>query len=227
MGLQLESSQSSRLLDSQKSRSIDQLEGTKSGSPGAEDFPHTEELNDIDSHGQHHKPFIHQQARRNSSFSPVDQPRNRSLELVYHESGYDSGTTYSGLTQHDSRSRVSTHILQEPMADSTDGLQTNQPIMGSVQRRSLRRQDNQPVTKVRLVAAGFGCYPHGCIYADLEESRVAIRKSTLESNLSGATKNPNRTNSIHRPCGPVLAQRNLVSYGVGSGSMPSSDTGQT
>ncbi|KAL7315730.1 hypothetical protein PS15m_004910 [Mucor circinelloides] len=102
--------------------------------------------------------------------------------------------------------------------------------MGSVQYRSFRRQDNQLVTKVRLVATGSGCYPHGCIYDDLEESRVALRKSTLEeSNLSGTTKNPNRTDSIHRPCcGPVLAQqRNLVFYSEGSGSMPSSDTGQT
>ncbi|KAG1434358.1 hypothetical protein G6F55_014553 [Rhizopus delemar] len=49
--------------------------------------------------------------------------------------------------------------------------------MGPVLDRPLCRQDNQVVTKLRVLASGSGRYPHGCLHSTMDELDEAFRKS--------------------------------------------------
>lgn len=69
--------------------------------------------------------------------------------------------------------------------------------------------------------------PDACVHHDMKESRTAIRKSTLEPNIPGASEDPPGTNSVHSSRSPVLAECHMVPHGESSLSLPSSNSGQT
>ncbi|CEP08910.1 hypothetical protein, partial, partial [Parasitella parasitica] len=108
--------------------------------------------------------------------------------------------------------------IKEPMANPSACLPANQPNVGTLLDRPLRRQDNQVVTKVRVLATGSGRYPYGCIYDPMEHLDKAIHKPTLEPDLSRPTQDSTGETSSSLPSSTVLAERYLVPSSTTAGS---------
>ncbi|CEP17814.1 hypothetical protein [Parasitella parasitica] len=176
MGMQLETSQSTRVLDTSRSLTIDQLARTQSGSSSIEDISTSRELDHFNSDRQHNQLILHQQAGRNS-IPATFRISNRSLELVPRPQNNDPGTAHQRYPQHPSRPRVSSNILQEQMADFTFSFSATQPTVGTFLCRSLCKSHNEIITKVRLLAAGFGCYLYGCLLLPMDDYNESLRNN--------------------------------------------------
>ncbi|KAG1148991.1 hypothetical protein G6F37_011502 [Rhizopus arrhizus] len=209
LGMQLAEPTSSWLLDSNRSSPIDQLAGTQGGSFGSQNLSGTEELNHSHQDGQHNQLIVYQQARWNS-FSPIIGTSDRSLELVSSPQYNDPGSAYQRNSQHNGGHGVSSNLLQEPMADQTFCIRGAQQDMRSFYNQPLRRPNNEIIAKVRVLASGSGCYPHGCVFHPIDEANESLRKSSLESHFSDITEDQARTTPLHSSGGPLLAQRDLV-----------------
>lgn len=210
MGLQLENPPRPWILDHTGSSPIHQLEGTQGGPSSTDDFPSTSKFDDFDTNGQYDQSFLHQQARR-YSLSSFNGTGYRSLELVPGQQYTYPSTTYSWNSQQHCGHGITSNFFQEPMAIETEGFPNDQPLVGPPFNRPLRRQDHQVTTKVRILDAGPGRYPHGCIHHSMEYLDETFRKSTLESHLTGFTEDNSGTDPADNNSSTSLAQRNLVS----------------
>ncbi|KAI8053619.1 hypothetical protein BDF21DRAFT_481782, partial [Thamnidium elegans] len=210
MGLQLENLPGSRILDHTRSCPIHQLEGTQGGPFSTYGFPSPSKLDDFDTNGQYNQSFLHQQARR-YSLSSFDGTSYRSLELVPSQQHTYPSTTYSGNSQQHCGYGISSNFFQEPMAIETEGFPNDQPLVGPTFNRSLCRQDHQVTTKVRILDAGPGCYPHGCIHHSMEHLDETFRKSPLESHFTDFAEDNSGTDLTNNNSCTPLAQCNLVS----------------
>ncbi|KAG1137203.1 hypothetical protein G6F38_011484 [Rhizopus arrhizus] len=135
---------------------------------------------------------------------------DRSLELVSSPQYNDPGSAYQRNSQHNGGHGVSSNLLQEPMADQTFCIRGAQQDMRSFYNQPLRRPNNEIIAKVRVLASGSGCYPHGCVFHPIDEANESLRKSSLESHFSDITEDQARTTPLHSSGGPLLAQRDLV-----------------
>ncbi|KAG0780611.1 hypothetical protein G6F57_013361 [Rhizopus arrhizus] len=176
MGVQFGQTTCTWLLDSRGSGSVNQLAGTEGGSISTTDFPKITELDNSNQDRQHNQPVVYQQTRWNT-VAPFNESSNGSLELMSSAQHYDSSSTYQRDLQQNSRYGVSPNILQEPMANNPNSIPTDSTTMGPVLDRPLCRQDNQVVTKLRVLASGSGRYPHGCLHSTMDELDEAFRKS--------------------------------------------------
>lgn len=137
MGLQLESTSSSWLLDSMGSGTINQLARTQSCFSGASDFSPSSAFHNLNSNGQHYQPILYQQTRRDS-LSGIIGTSNRSLELVSTAQDSDSGTTHQRSEQHDSRYGITQDLLQESVENQALNIPTNIAPLGTLLGRPLR-----------------------------------------------------------------------------------------
>ncbi|KAG0862235.1 hypothetical protein G6F16_012680 [Rhizopus arrhizus] len=165
------------------------------------DFPKITELDNSNQDRQHNQPVVYQQTGGNT-VAPFNESRNGSLELVSSTQHYDSSSTHQRDLQQNSRYGVSPNILQEPMANNSNSIPTDSTTMGSVLDRPLCRQDNQVVTKLRVLASGSGRYPYGCLHSTMDELDEAFRKSPMESDISGSEQDTSRaaSSSVQTTC---------------------------
>ncbi|KAG0780590.1 hypothetical protein G6F16_012240 [Rhizopus arrhizus] len=184
MGLQLESTSSSWLLDSMGSGTINQLARTQSCFSGASDFSPSSAFHNLNSNGQHYQPILYQQTRRDS-LSGIIGTSNRSLELVSTAQDSDSGTTHQRSEQHDSRYGITQDLLQE--------------------------SDNQAIAKVRILATRSGRYPHGCVYHPVDDVSPSVHQPSLEPHYESTPQGCAGTTSSGNSGGTLLAQCDLVS----------------
>ncbi|CEP15065.1 hypothetical protein [Parasitella parasitica] len=217
LGLQLETSESLGVMDTRRSIPINQLAGTSSSVLCVEDISDSNQLHDSHSHGQHYQPVIYQQPRRHS-FSSDAGTSDSGLELVHSAQHHDTSSTYPRYTQYRGRYGISENILQKPMANSSVCLSANQRNVGTLLDRPLRRQDNQVITKVRVLATGSGRYPYGCLHDSLEHLDEAVREPALEPDLSCPPQDSTGETSSSIPSSPVLAERHLVPPSPTAGS---------
>ncbi|KAG0755157.1 hypothetical protein G6F24_012020 [Rhizopus arrhizus] len=171
---------------------------------------------------QHNQPVVYQQTGGNT-VAPFNESRNGSLELVSSTQHYDSSSTHQRDLQQNSRYGVSPNILQEPMANNSNSIPTDSTTMGSVLDRPLCRQDNQVVTKLRVLASGSGRYPYGCLHSTMDELDEAFRKSPMESDISGSEQDTSREASSSGNGGTVLAECSMVSSVTTDGSFTPSN----
>ncbi|KAL9538098.1 hypothetical protein PS6_011638, partial [Mucor atramentarius] len=223
LGLQLEPTSSPWLLDPIRGRTINQLARTQSCLSGASDLSPSRTLHRLDSDGQHYQSVIqHQQARRDS-LSGVIGPSNRSLELVSPTQDSDSGTTHQRSEQQDSRYGIPQKLLQESVDDQALSLPTHFTPLGTLLSRPIRLQDNQTVTKVRVLATRSGRYPYGCVYHPMDQLDETVCESPMESDFSCSTQDCAGETSINLPGSSLLAERHIVPSGTTSGSLPTFD----
>ncbi|CAO0803490.1 unnamed protein product [Mucor circinelloides] len=140
---------------------------------------------------------------------------------------HDTGTTHSGFTEYNSRFRISPTVLQESMDDQTTDFSTTTSNLGPVFHRSLRRQNDQVITKVRILDTGSGCIPHGCVLNPMETISEPIHKSSMESNFSSTESNTARTTSSSNSRDAVLAECSVVFSPSANGSLSSMDVAST
>ncbi|CEP09325.1 hypothetical protein, partial, partial [Parasitella parasitica] len=223
LGVQSRNEACSWILDPGRSKSVDQLARIEGGSPCPTNVSRTSELNNSDSNRQHNKSIIYQQTGWNEVAIPFESS-NRSMELVSSTEHYNSGTTHQRGSQYDCGYGVSSNIFQESMANTTVSLPTNQPTVGPLLDRSLRRPDDQIVTKVRVLASGSSSYPYGCVYLPMEEVGQAVHKSPMELNHASIEQDHTRENFPGDSGGAILAECSLVPSGATVGSFGSLDT---
>ncbi|KAI8638116.1 hypothetical protein BD408DRAFT_352481 [Parasitella parasitica] len=149
------------------------------------------------------------------------------MDMVSPEQDYDPGTTYSGNTEHNSGFRVSPTILQESMEDHTTDISTDTSNLGLFLYRPLRRQDNEIITKIRVVDAGPRRSLHGCTIHSMEPISESLRKSSLESHLSGAEQDQTGTASLGDSGGAVLAECFTVPFPPMVSSLSAMDVAAT
>ncbi|KAG1135094.1 hypothetical protein G6F38_013055 [Rhizopus arrhizus] len=109
------------------------------------------------------------------------------------------------------------------MANNSNSIPTDSTNMGSVLDRLLCRQDNQVVTKIRVLAFGSGRYPHGCLYSTMDELDEAFHKSPMESDISGSEQDNARKASSSGNGGTILAECSMVSSVTTDGSFTPSN----
>ncbi|CEP18600.1 hypothetical protein [Parasitella parasitica] len=71
--------------------------------------------------------------------------------------------------------------------------------------------DKGIVTKVRILASGSGCYPHGCVHHPADEARPPIHQSSMKFDHSSTSQGYAKTSSDVYFGKTLLAQRNAVS----------------
>jgi hypothetical protein len=96
LGLALERSDHSWVLNTTGSRTVNQLERTQGSSSGTSNISSCQEYNSSDPKRQHNQLVLYKQTRR-GSFSSLDEPRNRSMGLVHQKQYPDSSTTHCWL----------------------------------------------------------------------------------------------------------------------------------
>ncbi|CEP09382.1 hypothetical protein, partial, partial [Parasitella parasitica] len=90
---------------------------------------------------------------------------------------------------------------------------------------SLRRPDDQIVTKVCVLASGSSSYPYGCVYLPMEEVGQAAHKSPMELNHSSIEQDHTRRENFPGDSGgAILDECSLVRSGAAVGSFGSLDT---
>ena len=218
MGLLMEASSGARLLDSRGSSTVDQLERAESSTFSSQDLPSPTELDSIDQDRQYNQPIIHQQARRYSLSSP-SRISHRGMDMVFGAQDHDPSTTHSGCSQQDSGFRVSSTILQESMDDQTVCLPADSPNLGPVFDRSLCRSNNQTITKLCVMDAGPGRSLYGCAINTMEEPSESLRKSSLESHISGTQQDLAGTAFSGDSGSALLAECRMVSSPPTNGSL--------
>ncbi|GAN11840.1 hypothetical protein MAM1_1087d11451, partial [Mucor ambiguus] len=226
LGLQLEPTSSPWLLDPIRSGTINQLAGTQGCFSGAPDFSPPRTLHSPHSNGQHYQSVLYQQTRRDS-LSGVIEPSNRSLELVSTAQDGNPSSTHQRNKQHGSRYGISTDILQESVDDQAISLPTHLTPLGTLLSRPVRRQDNQAVAKVRVVASGSGRYPYGCVYHPVDDVSAALHQSTMEPHHESTPQNHTGTAFSGDPSGSLLAECPMVSSSSTFGSFSSLDASST
>jgi hypothetical protein len=117
-----------------------------------------------------------------------------------------TGPTYQRHTQCNSRHGISQNLFQEPMANQTGNISENQSPLGPSLDGSIRKQDNQAITKIGALASGSGC-----VFDTMEELDDTFRNSPPpESHLTGITEDNTGTSSSDNCSGSILAQCDLV-----------------
>lgn len=212
LGMQLEESSNTWLLDQRGSSTVHQLERTQGSVFGITDFSNSQEYDSTDTHRQHDQYVLHQRTRWDS-FSSPHVARNSSMDMVLEEQHYATSPTHSGHSQQSSGLRVASPVLQESMDDQTSNKSSNISIRGG----PFCRQNDQVIAKVRLVDSGSSRYPYGCIYHPVEELSTSFHQPCLEPNYSGTSQNHSGTTSTSDFSGALLAQRSLVSSGTTNG----------
>jgi hypothetical protein len=129
---------------------------------------------------------------------------------VPHQRYNHTSPTYQRHTQCNSRHGISQNLFQEPMANQTGNISGNQSTLGPSLGGSIRRQDNQVITKICVLVPRPGCYSHGCVFDIMEELDDTLRKSSLESHLTNITEYNSGTGSSNNCSGSILAQCDLV-----------------
>ncbi|KAG1078995.1 hypothetical protein G6F42_023983 [Rhizopus arrhizus] len=81
--------------------------------------------------------------------------------------------------------------------------------MGTLLSRPLRRQDNQAVTKVRVVASGSGRYPHRCIYDTMDSVSSPLCESSMESDIASPEEDQAGMSTYRDPGNALLAECSL------------------
>lgn len=193
LGLLMGLSSRSRILYSRGSISIHQLEGIESGPFSSQDTPSTAELCGTNQDRQRNKSFLHQQSRR-YSLSASTGTSNRGLDMVSTTQDYDSSSTYSKQAEYDCGLRVSPTISQEPMDDQATNIPTTAASMGPVINRSICRQGDQTVTKVRVMDLGprrIAVHTMDSVSSPLCKSPVEFDIASLEQNQAGTSPNSN------------------------------------
>ncbi|GAN11521.1 hypothetical protein MAM1_0661d11085 [Mucor ambiguus] len=226
LGLLMESSSCPRVLDSGGGGTVHQLEGIEGRTPCAKDLPPAAELYSVDSNGQHDQPFLYQQARR-YSLSPTLGLSNGGMDLVFEAQDHDPSTTHTRHAQQDRGLRVSPTILQESVEDSTTHISTNTSSMGSVLDRSICRQDDQTVTKVRVVDAGPGRIAYGCAVHTMDSVSQPLCQPSMEPDISYPEQDQAGTSTRSDLGGTLLAQCSLVPSGSTHGSLSPMDATTT
>ncbi|KAG1534397.1 hypothetical protein G6F51_012118 [Rhizopus arrhizus] len=107
------------------------------------------------------------------------------------------------------------------MANNPNSIPTDSTTMGPVLDRPLCRQDNQVVTKLRVLASGSGRYPYGCLHSTMDELDEAFRKSPMESDISGSEQDTSREASSSGNGGTVLADTSNSSNNMSQNTSPS------
>ncbi|KAK4514626.1 poly(A) binding protein Crp79 [Mucor velutinosus] len=130
--------------------------------------------------------------------------------MVSSTQDHDSSATHTRPTEQDSRLRVSPSVFQESMDDPTASISTDSTTLGPIQYRSLRRQDDKVITKLRVVDVGSGSSLHGCSVLPMDPLPESLRKSSLESHLTGFEQDQTGTSSVGDSGGALLAQCSLV-----------------
>lgn len=219
LGLLLEQSASPWLLDHRRGDAVDQLEGTEGSSTGPTDFSTSPQLHCTDQDRQHNQLILYQQARRDS-LSSSNRACDGSLDMVPSTQDHDSSATHTRYTESDSRLRISPAILQEPMDDQATDFPTHSAEMGPVLNRSICRQDNQAVTKVRIVDAGPGRVAYGCAVHTMDPVSSPLCQSSMELDIASPEQDQAGTSSNCDSGGTLLAECFVVpsSTTVGSGS---------
>ncbi|KAK4514797.1 uncharacterized protein ATC70_002402 [Mucor velutinosus] len=226
MGLLMEDSAGPWLLDSGRGSPIDQLEGTTSCIHSPQNFPSAAEFNSANPDRQHNQLILHQQARRNS-FSSADGISNTGMDMVSPQSHNDSGATHPGHTQQDRGLRVSAPVFQESMDDQAADISTDTASLGTFFHRSIRGQDYEVATKVRVMDAGSRRSIYGCVIDNMDQLPESLRKSSLESHHTGIEQDQARTTFLGDSGGSVLAQCSVVPPPTTIGSFPALDVATT
>ncbi|KAG1488945.1 hypothetical protein G6F54_011794 [Rhizopus delemar] len=217
LGMQLEESSNSWILDTRRGSTVHQLERTQGSISGFTDISNSQEYNGSNTNRQYNQYDIHQQTRWHSFSSSYDVS-DSSMDMVLEEQHYATSPIHSRHSQQSGRFRVASPILQEPMDDQTSNFSTNQSDVGPVLCGPICRPNDQIVTKVRLVDSGSSRYPYGCVYHPVEEVSASIHQPSMEFDYSGSSQNHSRTASSGDSSGAILAQRDMVSPGTTSGS---------
>jgi len=226
MGLLMEDSAGPWLLDSGRGSPIDQLEGTTSCIHSPQNFPSAAEFNSANPDRQHNQLILHQQARRNS-FSSADGISNTGMDMVSPQSHNDSGATHPGHTQQDRGLRVSAPVFQESMDDQAADISTDTASLGTFFHRSIRGQDYEVATKVRVMDAGSRRFIYGCTINTMDQLPESLRKSPLESHHTSIEQDQASTTFPGDSGGSVLAQCSVVSPPTTIGSFPALDVATT
>ncbi|KAI8636299.1 hypothetical protein BD408DRAFT_326640, partial [Parasitella parasitica] len=133
------------------------------------------------------------------------------LELVSQAQNSDSGTTHQWSEQHDSRYGIPQDILQESVDAQAVSLPAHITPLGTLLSRPIRRQDNQTVTKIRVLASGSGRYPYGCVYHPVDDVSSSLRQPTLEPHHESPSQDLTGTTFSGNLGSSLLAQCNVVS----------------
>ncbi|CAO3637177.1 unnamed protein product, partial [Mucor fragilis] len=205
---------------------INQPAGTQGCFSGVSDVSPHRALHSPHSNRQHYQSVLYQQATR-GSLSGVIGPSNRNLELVFTAQDSDPSTTHQRNKQHGSRYGISTDILQESVDDQALNLPTHITPLGTLLSRPARRQDNQAVAKVRVVASGSGGYPYGCVHHPVDDVSEAHHQSTMEPHHESTPQNHTGTASSGDPSGSLLAECPMVSSSSTFRSFSSLDASST
>ncbi|KAI8067026.1 uncharacterized protein B0P05DRAFT_589775 [Gilbertella persicaria] len=113
---------------------------------------------------------------------------------------------------------ITTSILQEPMDDQAVYIPTTPTDTGPVFNRSICGQDNQAVTKVRIVDAGPRRIAYGCAVHTMDSVSSPICQSPMESDNASPEQNQAVTSSNSDSGGTLLAQCSLISPSSADGS---------
>ncbi|KAI8977693.1 hypothetical protein BDF20DRAFT_581721 [Mycotypha africana] len=210
LGLYMEQPDNAWILDAQRSSLINQLARAQGSLVSNAVFSNTEGHHDSDSYRQSNQSSLHQQARGNAFFASA-KFSNRHLELVPPTQHRHSGSTHSRHSEYDCRLRISSSIPEEPVANSSLGVYTDKPNLGSIRRRSFCESNDLPPTKIRVMASGSGAMACRRIYSQLADPGQSIYQSPLESDISGPYQATSRPSLSSGHSSPVLDKCAVVS----------------
>ncbi|KAG0928783.1 hypothetical protein G6F57_013171 [Rhizopus arrhizus] len=221
VGLQLEATSRTRLLDRRRVEPFNQLARVEGCATRLTDLSQAEEHNSPDPDGQHNLVVIHQQARGDEILG-TDELGNNPMEMVPAEQSVDPSTAHSRGTQRRRRSRVTEDLHQEHLASSTFCIRRDTTTMGPLFGRSIRGSHLPPPTKIRVLDTGSWGNSHRRVHDDLEQLVQPLDQSTMEPDHPSSQQDFTGTASGCHDGGSVLAKCSLVSDDSGDGNFSSS-----
>ncbi|KAL9536359.1 hypothetical protein MBANPS3_012711, partial [Mucor bainieri] len=109
------------------------------------------------------------------------------------------------------------------MDDQTTHLPATTTNLGTILDRSLCRQDNEVITKVRILDAGSRRSAYGCSVHTMDNLCESVHQSSLEPDTAHFDQNQAGTTSLGDSGGALLAECSLVPSGTANGDLSSMD----
>ncbi|KAG1469554.1 hypothetical protein G6F56_003192 [Rhizopus delemar] len=210
LGMPLQKTKDSWVLDSPGIPDVDQLEGIEGGFSGPTILSSLTPQNDFTQNRQHYITQSYQQVWGVSGTSS-QHTGNRALDLVSTERYHNSGAAYTRKRKRSCRSGVQTHVHQKSLADTSQTVSYTSTETRPTLCRFVCGQDDIPVTKIRLVEARSGGDCSGCVQFELESVPSTLGEPALESNHTHSTQDSPGSSNLDNNGSPALDQCALVS----------------
>ena len=209
MGLSLDGSDDTWLLERDGGTTVNQLEGTSSSLSRDPIIQDSEcQLNDTDR--QHHLAELHQQTGRNQ-VAIADEVSHRIVEPLPPEQYSGNSSTYQGDRQHNCRHGVPQDVLQESVASSTVHISSYSSALREKRRGSICRSDNSTTGEICVLEARPNCRKRRRIQPDVDSVQSPVDQSTLEFNHEDVTQDYSRASSASHLGGATLDSQYLLS----------------